>query len=82
MQYEAPTQAGRAVRGRVLEPSVLVETLLLAELVSPSVLGPGIRIATVVTGFVDRGLQGFGTVQTEHTLVTHRVQRGEKLDKS
>ena len=28
VQYEAPTQAVRAVRGRVLEPSVLVETLL------------------------------------------------------
>ena len=27
VQYEAPTQAVRAVRGRVLEPSVLVETL-------------------------------------------------------
>jgi hypothetical protein len=28
VQYEAPAQAVRAVRGRVLEPSVLVETLL------------------------------------------------------
>ena len=27
VQYEAPAQAVRAVRGRVLEPSVLVETL-------------------------------------------------------
>src|ERR1700689_1884112 len=27
VQYEAPTKAVRAVRGRVLEPSVLVETL-------------------------------------------------------
>ena len=27
VQYEAPTQGVRAVRGRVLEPSVLVETL-------------------------------------------------------
>jgi hypothetical protein len=29
VQYEAPTQAVRAVRGRVLEPSVLVETLII-----------------------------------------------------
>ena len=29
VQYEAPAQAVRAVRGRVLEPSVLVETLML-----------------------------------------------------
>jgi len=28
VQCEAPTQAVRAVRGRVLEPSVLVETLI------------------------------------------------------
>ena len=39
---------------------------------------------TVVTGLVDRGLQGFasGIARTEHTLVIHCAQRGEKLDKS
>jgi hypothetical protein len=39
---------------------------------------------TVVTGLVDRDLQGFasGIARTEHTLVIHCAQRGEKLDKS
>jgi hypothetical protein len=35
VQYEAPAQAVRAVRGRVLEPSVLVETLPPAVIALP-----------------------------------------------
>jgi hypothetical protein len=31
VQYEAPIQTVRAVRGRVLEPSVLVETLTILD---------------------------------------------------
>ena len=50
MQYEAPIQTVRAVRGRVLEPSVLVETLIEVDIL----LAEYLRLGNVPVIFINR----------------------------